>query len=148
MNEAEKAIVSEALAILDRHMKDKSIPLESPEAVRQFLRLKLERRESEMFAVMLLDSKHRLIEYRELFLGTIDGASVYPREVVKVALAANAGACFLVHNHPSGVSYPSQADRTLTQRLKEVLAVIDVRVLDHFIVGQDEITSMAEMGFV
>lgn len=148
MNEDEKAVVQQALAILDRHMRDKSVTLESPEAARDFLRLQLERRESEVFALVLLDAKHRLIAYRELFFGTIDGASVYPREVVKVALADNAAACFLVHNHPSGQSHPSQADRVLTQRLKDALALIDVRVLDHFVVGQSEITSLAEMGWM
>ncbi|MFI8742057.1 RadC family protein [Pseudomonas sp. NPDC077405] len=148
MNEDEKAVVQQALAILDRHMRDKSVTLESPEAARAFLRLQLERRESEVFALVLLDAKHRLIAYRELFFGTIDGASVYPREVVKVALADNAAACFLVHNHPSGQSHPSQADRVLTQRLKDALALIDVRVLDHFVVGQSEITSLAELGWM
>lgn len=148
MNEVEMAVVQQALAILDRHMRDKSVTLESPQAARDFLRLQLERRESEVFALVLLDAKHRLIAYRELFFGTIDGASVYPREVVKVALADNAAACFLVHNHPSGQSSPSQADRVLTQRLKDALALIDVRVLDHFVVGQSEITSLAEMGWM
>lgn len=148
MNEVEMAVVQQALAILDRHMRDKSVTFECPQAVRDFLRLKLERRESEVFALLLLDAKHRLISYRELFFGTIDAASVYPREVVKVALADNAACCLIVHNHPSGVSHPSQADRVLTQRLKDALALIDVRVLDHFVVGQSEITSLAELGWM
>jgi len=147
MNAAETAIVENALAILDRHMKVKEGALESPAAVRAYLRLKLERRESEVFAVVFVDGKHRVIEYRELFFGTIDAASVYPREVVKAALSANAAAAILVHNHPSGESYPSNADRVLTQKLKESLALVDVRVLDHLVVGQNEITSLAEMGW-
>jgi DNA repair protein RadC len=148
MNEVEMAVVQQALAILDRHMRDKSVTLECPQAVRDFLRLKLERRESEVFALVLLDAKHRLIAYRELFFGTIDSASVYPREVVKAALADNAAASLIVHCHPSGNSYPSQADRVLTQRLKDALALIDVRVLDHLVVGQSEITSLAELGWM
>lgn len=148
MNEVEQAVVQQALAILDRHMRDKSVTLECPQAARDFLRLQLERRESEVFALVLLDAQHRLIAYRELFFGTIDSASVFPREVVKVALADNAACCFLVHNHPSGASKPSQADRVLTQRLKDALGLIDVRVLDHFVVGQSEIASFAEMGWL
>jgi DNA repair protein RadC len=147
MNAAETAVVESALAILDRHLKAKEAALESPAAVRAYLRLKLERRESEVFAVVFMDAKHRVIEYKELFFGTIDAASVYPREVVKAALSANAAAAILVHCHPSGDSYPSNADRVLTQKLKESLALVDVRVLDHLVVGQNEITSLAEMGW-
>ena len=138
-------VLEAAAKILDRHIKVAGAAMESPEAVRMFLRIKLEHREREVFAVMLLDSKHRLIEYRELFLGTIDQAPVYPREVIKAALAANAGACILVHNHPSGNPEPSAADIALTSRLRDALALVDVRVLDHFIVGR-EIVSLAELG--
>lgn len=147
MSAADQAVVSSALLVLDSHMRSIGVSMESPAAVRAYLRLKLERLESEVFAVVFMDAKHRVIEYRELFFGTIDGASVYPREVVKAAMKANAAAAILVHNHPSGNSEPSQADRNLTVRLKEALALVDVRVLDHFVVGQGEITSLAELGW-
>jgi DNA repair protein RadC len=96
----------------------------------------------------LLDKRHRLIEYVELFRGTIDGASVHPREVVKLALARNAAALLFAHPHPSGVAEPSQADELITQRLKDALSLIDVRVLDHFIVAGGDVTSMAERGLI
>jgi DNA repair protein RadC len=95
-----------------------------------------------------MDNQHRIIEFVELFRGTIDGASVYPREVVKTALAVNAAAVIFAHNHPSGLAQPSEADKALTHRLKMALNVVDVRVLDHFIVGAEEIYSFAEHGFL
>ena len=147
MSAADQAVVSSALSILDRHMRAIGVSLGSPEAVRAYLRIKMERLENEIFAVVFLDHKHRVIEYRELFFGTIAGASVYPREVVKAAMKVNASAAILVHNHPSGDSSPSQADRHLTKRLKEALELVDVRVLDHLVVGQNEIASLAEMGW-
>ncbi len=147
MSAADQAIVSSALSILDRHMRAIGVCLESPAAVKAYLRLKLERLENEIFAVVFMDHKNRVIEYREMFFGTIAGASVYPREVVKAAMKVNASCAILVHNHPSGDSHPSQADRHLTKRLKEALELVDVRVLDHLVVGQNEITSLAEMGW-
>ncbi|MCY1404001.1 hypothetical protein D9M71_191980 [compost metagenome] len=101
-----------------------------------------------MFACLFLDSRHRVLAFEVLFHGSIDGASVYPRQVVKRALAHNAAALILTHNHPSGVAEPSQADRALTQRMKDALALVDVRVLDHFIVGDGEPLSMAEHGWM
>ncbi|MCY1425563.1 hypothetical protein D9M71_413530 [compost metagenome] len=101
-----------------------------------------------MFACLFLDTRHRVLAFEVLFHGSIDGASVYPRQVVKRALAHNAAALILTHNHPSGVAEPSQADRLLTQRLKDALALVDVRVLDHFIVGDGEPLSMAERGWM
>jgi DNA repair protein RadC len=98
--------------------------------------------------VILLDKRHRLIEYVELFRGTIDGASVHPREVVKLALAKNAAAILLAHPHPSGVAEPSQADELITQRLKDALSLIDVRVLDHLIIAGGDVVSMAEKGLM
>ncbi len=98
--------------------------------------------------VCFLDTKHRVLAFEVLFYGTIDGASVYPRQVVKRALANNAAALILTHNHPSGVAEPSQADKILTERLKEALALVDVRVLDHFIVGDGEPLSMVENGWM
>jgi len=106
------------------------------QATKDFLRFKLGGYEREVFAVMLLNNQHELIEYKELFYGTIDAAAVYPREVVKAVLAANAAAVILTHNHPSGVSEPSQADKAITQRLVNALGLIDVRVLDHLIIGK------------
>jgi DNA repair protein RadC len=111
------------------------------------VKLKLATYEHEVFACLMLDNRNRVIAFRELFRGTIDGASVYPREVVKQALADNAAAVIFAHNHPSGATEPSQADIAITERLKKALALIDVRVLDHLIVG-DEVTSFAERGIL
>lgn len=122
--------------------------LESPQAVRDFLKAKLRHELHEVFACLFLDTKHRVLAFEILFYGTIDGASVYPRQVVKRALANNAAALILTHNHPSGVAEPSQADKILTERLKEALALVDVRVLDHFIVGDGEPLSMVENGWM
>jgi DNA repair protein RadC len=97
---------------------------------------------------LFLDNRHRVIDYRELFRGTIDGASVHPREVVRSALDLNAAAVIFAHNHPSGVAEPSQSDLRITQRLKDALALIDVRVLDHLIIGEGEGTSLAERGLL
>ena len=121
--------------------------LESPDAVRNLLRLRFSEREHEVFAVLFLDNRHRLIEIEEMFRGTIDGAQVHAREVVKAALHHNAAAVVLTHNHPSGVSEPSEADKRITHRLKDALALVDVRVLDHFVVG-DSIVSFAESGLL
>lgn len=122
--------------------------LESPQAVRDFLKAKLRHELHEVFACLFLDTKHRVLVFEILFYGTIDGASVYPRQVVKRALANNAAALILTHNHPSGIAEPSQADKVLTERLKEALALVDVRVLDHFIVGDGEPLSMVENGWM
>jgi len=122
--------------------------LESPQAVRDYLKAQLRHEPHELFACLFMDSKHRVLAFEVLFQGTVDGASVYPRQVVKRALAHNAAALILAHNHPSGICEPSHADQQLTQRLKEALALIDVRVLDHFIVGEGEPLSMAERGWM
>jgi DNA repair protein RadC len=116
--------------------------------VRDFLRVKLGALEHEVFAVLMLDVQNRLIEYVELFRGTVSQASVYPREVVKESLARNAAALVLVHNHPSGVAEPSRADEHLTQTLKAALALVDVRVLDHLIVAGSDVLSFAERGLL
>jgi DNA repair protein RadC len=120
----------------------------SPEVVRDYLRTKLATLEHEVFVSLLLDSQHRLIQYVELFRGTLAQTSVYPRELVKVALAHNAAAIILAHNHPSGVAEPSRADELLTQALKQALALVDVRVLDHFIVAGADTLSFAERGLL
>jgi len=119
----------------------------SSEATKDFLRFKLAGYEREVFAVMLLDNQHKLIDYVELFFGTINAASVYPREVVKAVLAENAAAVIFAHNHPSGEAEPSQADIAITKRLKDALALIDVQVLDHIVIGETA-TSFAERGLL
>ncbi len=122
--------------------------LTSPAQVRNYLRLLLGGREHEVFCVIFLDSQHRVLVMEELFRGTLGQASVYPREVVKRALAHNAAALILAHNHPSGAATPSQADRVLTDTLKQALALVDVRVLDHFVVAMHDVTSFAEHGWL
>ena len=121
--------------------------LTSPQETRQYLSSQLRDYPHEVFAVLFLDQRHRVIEFDEMFRGTIDGASVYPREVVKKALEYNSAAVIFAHNHPSGVAEPSQADEKITQRLKDALALVDIRVLDHFVVG-DEVVSFAERGLL
>ena len=101
-----------------------------------------------MFSVIFLDNRHRVISFEIMFRGTIDGSSVYPREVVKTALKHNAAATIFAHNHPSGDPEPSKADESITQRLKEALALVDIRVLDHLVVGSSEIVSFAERGLL
>lgn len=122
------------------------VTLSSPQAVRQYLQLLLGSKPYESFAVLFLDVKNRLIASEELFRGTLTHTSVYPREVVKAALARNAASLILAHNHPSGTSDPSAADRTLTQALKQALTLVDVRVLDHFVVAGRHVYSFAEHG--
>lgn len=122
--------------------------LESPNATRHYLVHRLGERGHEVFAVLFLDNRHRLIECQEMFRGTIDGASVHPREVVKEALRLNAAAVILAHNHPSGVCEPSQADQLITQRLRDALALVDVRVMDHLIVAGTDALSMSERGLM
>jgi DNA repair protein RadC len=122
--------------------------LTSPEVVRDFLRLRLGGLEHEVFCLVHLDAQHRVVDYVEMFRGTVTQTSVYPREVVKEALVKNSAALLLVHCHPSGCAAPSRADEMLTQVLKQALALVDVRVLDHLIVAGGEILSMAEKGLV
>lgn len=122
--------------------------MSDPQVTRRYLLTQMRHYEREVFACLLLDNQHRLIAFEELFLGTIDGASVYPREVVKCALSANAAAVIFAHNHPSGVAEPSQADRRITDRLVRALSIVDIRVLDHFVVGDTEVVSFAERGLL
>ena len=122
--------------------------LECPSDAATLFKLKLGLQEREVFATAWLDNRHRLIEYEELFFGTINGASVHPREVVRRAIQLNAAAVVLSHNHPSGVTEPSQADIAITRRLKEALGLIDTRVLDHIVVSGDEHVSFAERGLL
>jgi DNA repair protein RadC len=122
--------------------------LSSPGAVRDYLRLALAGREHEVFVVLLLDAQHRVIAIEELFRGTLTQTSVYPREVVKLALRHNAAALIFAHNHPSGVAEPSNADELLTRTLKQALSLVDVQTLDHFIVAGGATTSFAERGLL
>ncbi|MFJ7886259.1 DNA repair protein RadC [Pseudomonas sp. NPDC096917] len=145
---------SQLQAVLEmgrRHLAERlrrDSALESPQAVRDYLKSLLRHEPHEVFGCLFMDSKHRMLAFEVLFRGSIDSASVYPRQVVKRALAHNAAAVIFCHNHPSGITEPSQADRTLTQRLTEALDLIEVRVLDHFIVGDGEPLSMVEYGWM
>ena len=132
--------------IADRLHRSEEIEITSPTDVKRYLQLQLAEREQEVFSAMFLDTRHRLIEFKEMFYGTIDGASVHPREVVKLALKLNAAAVIFAHNHPSGVAEPSQADIQITGRLKSALALVDVRVLDHIVVTVDDTVSLAQRG--
>jgi|TARA_B110000444_G_scaffold77798_1_gene73561 DNA repair protein RadC len=118
----------------------------SPKQVEDYLSVQMRDYQREVFSVLLLDSRHQLLGYHELFHGTIDTTSVHPREVVKLALEKNAAAVIVAHNHPSGMAEPSDADIDITQRLKTALALIDIRLLDHFIIGKGDITSLANEG--
>lgn len=122
--------------------------LTSPTVVFSHLQTLLGSYEHEVFALLMLDNKHRTLEFRELFRGTLDGASVYPREVVKICLEHNAAAVILVHNHPSGDPEPSQADRVLTRKLQDALNLVDIRTIDHIVVGSEGCVSMAEQGYL
>ncbi|MEL7537995.1 MAG: DNA repair protein RadC [Pseudomonadota bacterium] len=139
-----------ALPELFRRYADETLPagetLASPADTREFLTVRLRDKPYEVFCCLYLDNRHRVIRFEELFRGTIDGASVYPREVVRAALAVNAAAVILAHNHPSGVAEPSTADELLTKRLIRALALIDIRLLDHMIVGERGCVSLAERG--
>jgi len=148
LNDMEKqSVITLAMKVLAiKHRAGR--PLSSPEATRNFLRLKLAGYRNEVFGVLYLDNRHRIIALRELFQGTIDGASVYPRVVVQQAMELNAAALVLFHNHPSGVAEPSHADEAITRHLKAALALVDVRVLDHFVVSSGECVSFSESGLI
>lgn len=122
--------------------------LASPADTRRFLAARLRAHEHEVFACLFLDNRHRLIDFEELFHGTVNGASVHPREIAKRALHHNAAAIIVAHNHPSGVAEPSQADRDITGRIRQAMTLIDVRLMDHFVVGDGEIVSFAERGWL
>lgn len=142
------SIIARAMAILAARIKQ-GPAMHSPDTVRQYLTVKAAKHEArEVFGVMFLDSQNHLIEYREMFFGTLNQTSVYPREVARAALELKAAACILSHNHPSGDTTPSRADEVLTTTLKNTLALIDVRVLDHVITGGGKSLSMAEQGLI
>jgi DNA repair protein RadC len=142
--DAAKELIRRSLAESMRHRD----ALESIAAVRDYLRLTIGRRDYEVFMVLFLDTKHRVIAPEEMFRGTLSQASVYPREVVKRSMAHNAAAVIFAHNHPSGVAEPSAADEAITQALRNALALLDVRVLDHLVVAGNEIVSFAERGLL
>jgi DNA repair protein RadC len=131
-----------------RETLDRGPALNSPQTVRDYLRLKLQGRAHEVFVAVFLDAQNRVLEVEELFRGTLTQTSVFPREIVKRALHFNAAAIIFAHNHPSGVAEPSRADEALTQTLKHTLALVDVKVLDHFVVGGDSAMSFAERGLL
>ncbi|ODS71948.1 MAG: DNA repair protein RadC [Bordetella sp. SCN 67-23] len=141
--------IARELLIRDLHRDLQSTPLmSSPEVLRDWLRIRFAGLEHEVFLVVFLDAQNRVIDTETMFRGTLTQTSVYPREVVKSSLACNAAAVAFAHNHPSGVAEPSAADRLLTQALKAALILVDVRVVDHFIVGGDQLLSMAERGLL
>ena len=142
-----KEILFQAELILEDKFRP-GVKLESPESSEALLRGKLAHREREVFCVLFLTTRHTLIKYEELFQGSIDGATVYPREIVKRALQLNAAAVILAHNHPSGVGEPSTADQAITRRIKSALELVDIRMLDHLIVGGTEVVSMAKRGML
>lgn len=151
MGSAKYAQLQASIALTERfllHDLDRGEKLTSPQQTRRFLKARLRSYQQEVFACLFLDNQHRVIKFEELFQGTIDGASVYPREVVKKALAHNAAAVILAHNHPSGLAEPSQADIRITDRLKSALLLVDIRVLDHMIVGDGDVLSFAETGIL
>ena len=140
-------VIAEALALLEERAKYGDV-LTSPSTVRDWLRLRLAQSEREEFACVFLNAQHRVIELEVLFQGTLTQTSVFPREVVKAALKHNAAAVIFAHNHPSGVAEPSQADQILTETLKRALALVDVKVLDHIIIGGVVAMSFAERGLL
>ncbi len=145
---SEDFVISQALDIADKRMRNTNDVFHSPQAVKAFLSLKLGQLPYEVFAVVFLDTQNRLLAYEEFFRGTLSQTSVYPREIVKRALQLNAAACILTHNHPSASLQPSRADEALTQNLKSALALVDTRVLDHIIIGGGRSISMAEQGLL
>ncbi|MAK92851.1 MAG: hypothetical protein CMI13_16650 [Oleibacter sp.] len=151
LGRAKFAQLQAVLEMARRHLAEElqhGDALTSPELTRQYLQAQLRDLRYEVFACLFLDNQHRVLRYQELFRGTIDGAAVYPREVVKQALEQGAAAVILAHNHPSGIAEPSQADRAITDRLQQALGLVDIRVLDHLVVGDGYAVSFAERGWL
>lgn len=150
LGQAKYVQLQAVLEMSSRYLKERlerGAALSDPDSVRFYLSTRLRHKPSEVFACLFLDNRHQVIQYEELFQGTIDSATIHPREVVRTALKHNAAAVIFAHNHPSGNAEPSQADERITQRLKEALALIDIRVLDHFVVGE-QVVSFAERGLL
>ena len=148
VSQSDDWIIQQAIALLEQRIFKAGPLLEQPQAVKDYLRLKLVAEPNEVFAIVFMNSQHRVLAYEPMFKGTLDSTAVYPRVVVQRALELNAGAVIFSHQHPSGCTEPSSADRVLTDRLKAALALIDVRVLDHIIVGQGTPYSFAESGLL
>ncbi|MGI9311012.1 MAG: RadC family protein [bacterium] len=149
MGPAKCALLQASLELGKRYLSEKlhkDGPLTSPKQAAEFLTHQLRDQPREVFAVVYLDNRHYVLHYNELFRGTLNGAAVHPREVVKSALQHNAAAVILAHNHPSGIAEPSQADATLTIKLKEALSLVEVRLLDHLVIGDGEFVSMSDRG--
>ncbi|MGJ0193465.1 RadC family protein [Pantoea sp. RRHST58] len=139
--------IKRALTLLENHLREPGVAFTSTPFSRDWVRLQLAGQERELFMVLLLDNQNRLLAHETLFHGSITSTEIHPREVVKAALRHNAAAAIFAHNHPSGYAEPSNADRRITEHLKKALALVDVRVLDHLIVGSKEIVSFAERGW-
>lgn len=151
LGDAKYALLQAVLEMARRHLADelqRGDALTSPDATGRYLAAKLRHLPHEVFCCLFLDNRHRVLCFEEMFRGTIDSASVYPREVVKRALTCNAAAVILAHNHPSGVAEPSRADILITERLREALATVDIRVLDHLVIGDGRPVSFAERGLL
>ena len=144
----ERAVIDAAFTILGCYLREPGGVFATPDAIRQYLRLHLAGERCELFAVLYLDAQHRAIALETPFAGTITQTAIYPREIVRAALAHGAAAVVLAHNHPSGATTASRADVAITQTLKQALALVDVRVLDHFIIAGDQAVSMAELGLL
>jgi DNA repair protein RadC len=143
----QEATIQEAIGILQSNLKHSSA-MDSSDTVKRFCMLKISGKKDEHFSCLFLDNQHRLLSFETLFKGTIDGAAVYPRVVLRRSLELNAAAVIFTHNHPSGLPEPSQADIAITKRLREALQLIDIRVLDHIVVGTEGVVSMAERGML
>jgi DNA repair protein RadC len=141
-------VINAAKSIMESIMVDRDVSLTSPVLVKEYLMMRLARKEHEVFCVLFLDNQNRLIAAEDMFRGTIDGASVYPREVVKAAIKHNAAALIIAHNHPSGVAEPSKADRAITLKLQSAMDLIDVRIVDHIVVAGTDQVSFAERGLL
>jgi len=148
MNTQEIKKIQTAIKILDSHLKTKGDAYTNVHKVKTFLRLHLETLEHEVFSIMFLDNKHKLIEFQKMFRGTIDGATVHTREIIKEALKLNAAALIISHNHLSGDPFPSLSDKHITQRIKDTLELVDMRLLDHIIVGANQTLSFSEQGMM
>lgn len=147
--ESEDAVINRALDIMFSRMQEPGELLDSPDLAKKYIFLELAEEPAEVFCVLFLNNRHRVVGFERMFKGTIDGASVHPREVVRSCITHNAAAVILAHNHPSGEDEPSRADITLTRRLVDSLALIDVRVLDHLVIGgHHDCTSFAERGLI
>ena len=151
LGEAKYAQLQAVLELARRHLLekvDRGDEITSPQAIRKFLQLQLRNQEREVFYAVFLDNRHRILRSEALFLGTINSATVHIREIIKAALSCNAAALIIAHNHPSGVAEPSSADLQITKRISEALAFVDVRLLDHFVVAENQIESFAERGLL